>query len=89
MFMKAHMAFPKPGLVSNHFRVACLLLTVSLDGSHAIVMCCCIVEPGYYEDGAFGVRIENVELIKETETKYGGTAKSLTMEPLTLVSDCM
>lgn len=42
------------------------------------------VEPGYYENSSFGVRIENVELIKEIETKYG---VSLTMEPLTLVSD--
>lgn len=41
-------------------------------------------EPGFYEDGAFGVRIENVELIKKVKTKYV-TADSLTMEPLTLV----
>ena len=42
-------------------------------------------EPGYYEDGAFGIRIENVELIKEVETKYCFGGAYLTMEPLTLV----
>ncbi|KAJ3328237.1 hypothetical protein HDU76_010333 [Blyttiomyces sp. JEL0837] len=31
-------------------------------------------EPGYYEDGAFGIRIENVMIVKEVETKnnFGG-----------------
>ena len=31
-------------------------------------------EPGYYEDGAFGIRIENVLLAKEVETpsRFGG-----------------
>ena len=44
-------------------------------------------EPGYYEDGQFGVRIENVVLIKQTETKHcpKGTP-FLTMEPITLVT---
>lgn len=26
-------------------------------------------EPGYYEDGEFGCRIENLVLIKQTDTK--------------------
>jgi Xaa-Pro aminopeptidase len=32
-------------------------------------------EPGYYEDGAFGIRIENVLLAKEQETalRFGGS----------------
>jgi len=31
-------------------------------------------EPGYYEDGAFGIRIENVLLVKKVETpnQFGG-----------------
>ena len=31
-------------------------------------------EPGYYEDGSFGIRIENVMVVKEVETKnnFGG-----------------
>lgn len=43
-------------------------------------------EPGYYEDGAFGIRIENVVLVKEAETKYNFAGKKyLTMEPVTMV----
>ena len=26
-----------------------------------------VLEPGYYEDGAFGIRIENVLLVKPVE----------------------
>jgi len=44
-------------------------------------------EPGYYEDGSFGVRIENVVIIKSVETKYNFDGVGyLTMEPVTLVS---
>ncbi|KAF1464631.1 Xaa-Pro aminopeptidase 1, partial [Pygoscelis antarcticus] len=43
-------------------------------------------EPGYYEDGSFGVRIENVVLVIPAETKYNFKNRgSLTFEPLTLV----
>ncbi|CAI8054675.1 Xaa-Pro aminopeptidase 1 [Geodia barretti] len=43
-------------------------------------------EPGYYEDGKFGIRIENVVEIVPTTTKnnFGGTG-FLTMEPVTMV----
>ena len=44
------------------------------------------IEPGYYEDGAFGIRIENVVVVKEIETKYNFAGKKyLTMEPVTMV----
>uniref|UniRef100_A0A8C2RYJ6 Xaa-Pro aminopeptidase 1 n=1 Tax=Capra hircus TaxID=9925 RepID=A0A8C2RYJ6_CAPHI len=43
-------------------------------------------EPGYYEDGAFGIRIENVVLVVPVKTKYNFNNRgSLTFEPLTLV----
>uniref|UniRef100_A0A8C8FIY0 Xaa-Pro aminopeptidase 1 n=1 Tax=Oncorhynchus tshawytscha TaxID=74940 RepID=A0A8C8FIY0_ONCTS len=43
-------------------------------------------EPGYYEDGLFGIRIENVVLVVPTKPKYNYRNKgSLTFEPLTLV----
>ena len=29
-------------------------------------------EPGYYEDGAFGIRIENLEEVVEKATEYEG-----------------
>uniref|UniRef100_A0A8C4LGS9 Xaa-Pro aminopeptidase 2 n=1 Tax=Equus asinus asinus TaxID=83772 RepID=A0A8C4LGS9_EQUAS len=31
------------------------------------------IEPGYYQDGEFGVRIEDIALVVEAETKYPGT----------------
>lgn len=43
-------------------------------------------EPGYYEDGKFGVRIENLALITKCDTKYNFRNKGyLTFEPITLV----
>ena len=45
------------------------------------------IEPGYYEDGAFGIRIENVVLVKEVETKHKfGGKPYLSMEPVTMVT---
>ncbi|KAJ2487872.1 hypothetical protein EV174_000303 [Coemansia sp. RSA 2320] len=44
-------------------------------------------EPGYYEDGKFGIRIENTCLVVRTETEYDYTdgAGYLTFEPVTMV----
>uniref|UniRef100_A0A9J8A5Q3 Xaa-Pro aminopeptidase 1 n=1 Tax=Cyprinus carpio carpio TaxID=630221 RepID=A0A9J8A5Q3_CYPCA len=43
-------------------------------------------EPGYYEDGSFGIRLENVVLVIPAKTKYNYRNRgSLTFEPLTLV----
>ncbi|KAI3352959.1 hypothetical protein L3Q82_019532 [Scortum barcoo] len=43
-------------------------------------------EPGYYEDGSFGIRIENVVLVIQAMPKYNYRKRgSLTFEPLTLV----
>lgn len=45
-------------------------------------------EPGYYEDGAFGIRIENLVFVKEANTafRYGGQSffcfERLTMCPM-------
>jgi len=43
-------------------------------------------EPGYYEDGKFGIRIENVEIVvrAKTEDNFGGT-EYYGFEPITLV----
>jgi Xaa-Pro aminopeptidase len=43
-------------------------------------------EPGYYEDGAFGIRIENVLVVREAATphRFGGKPY-LEFEPLTVV----
>lgn len=46
-------------------------------------------EPGYYEDGNFGIRIENVVMVKEVETKHKFGDKSyLGFEHVTLVPMC-
>ncbi|KAL4640196.1 xaa-Pro aminopeptidase 1 isoform X1 [Arapaima gigas] len=43
-------------------------------------------EPGYYEDGSFGIRIENVVLVVPATPKYNYRNRgSLTFEPITLV----
>ncbi|XP_033883216.3 xaa-Pro aminopeptidase 1-like [Acipenser ruthenus] len=43
-------------------------------------------EPGFYEDGSFGIRIENVVLVVPAKPKYNYRNRgSLTFEPLTLV----
>lgn len=41
------------------------------------------IEPGYYQDGEFGIRIEDVALVVEAKTKYQGTY--LTFEVVSLV----
>lgn len=43
-------------------------------------------EPGYYEDGAFGIRIENVLLVKNADTKFRFNNKQyLDFEHITMV----
>lgn len=44
-------------------------------------------EPGYYEDGKFGIRLENVLIVKEGNTKFNfGDKGYLTFEHITWVS---
>lgn len=44
------------------------------------------IEPGYYEDGSFGIRIENLVQIIETTTPYRfKDVQYLTMETITFV----
>lgn len=46
-------------------------------------------EPGFYEDGNFGIRIENVIMVKEVQTKYSfGDKPSLGFEHVTMVPYC-
>ncbi len=42
-------------------------------------------EPGYYREGAFGVRLENLLLVREPATTEGGDRPMLSFETLTLV----
>ena len=41
-------------------------------------------EPGYYREGAFGIRIENLLLVREAEPIEGGETPMLSFETLTL-----
>lgn len=53
-------------------------------------LCCTVLlaEPGYYEDGVFGVRTENVLLVREHQCPHNFGGKGyLSMEPVTFVSD--
>ena len=46
-------------------------------------------EPGYYEDGNFGIRIENIIMAKEVETKHRfGDKPYLGFEHVTMVPMC-
>ena len=44
-------------------------------------------EPGYYEDGNFGIRIESLVKVVKMETKFSMPSKSvfLSFEPVTVV----
>lgn len=44
-------------------------------------------EPGYYEDGKFGIRLENVLVVTEADTKFNfGDRGYLSFEHITWVS---
>lgn len=46
-------------------------------------------EPGYYEDGKFGIRIENMVMVREVETKHKfGDKPYLGFEHVTLTPHC-
>ena len=46
-------------------------------------------EPGYYEDGKYGIRIENVVIVKEVQTKHTfGDKPFLGFEHVTMVPYC-
>ncbi|KAI5307765.1 hypothetical protein KEM55_007487 [Ascosphaera atra] len=46
-------------------------------------------EPGYYEDGAFGIRIENIFMVRPVETKYSfGDKPWLGFEHVTMTPIC-
>ena len=42
-------------------------------------------EPGYYKNGDYGIRIENLQVVTSPEAIEGGERKMLGFEPLTLV----
>lgn len=44
------------------------------------------IEPGFYEDGSFGIRLENVQCIVKAKTPYTHrNLEFLTFEPVTFV----
>jgi Xaa-Pro aminopeptidase len=47
------------------------------------------IEPGYYEDGSFGIRIENIVMVREVETSHSfGDKPFLGFEHVTMVPYC-
>ncbi|KAL0931594.1 Xaa-Pro aminopeptidase [Colletotrichum truncatum] len=47
------------------------------------------IEPGFYEDGSYGIRIENVAMVTEVKTKYSfGDKPYLGFEHVTMVPYC-
>lgn len=45
----------------------------------------CSNEPGYYKEGAYGIRLENLILVTEPEKPTGGDREVMAFETLTLV----
>lgn len=41
-------------------------------------------EPGYYEDNHFGIRLENIVLVKQANSKWFKTQGALTFETITM-----
>lgn len=47
------------------------------------------IEPGYYEDGAYGIRIENLAIVREVKTQHSfGDKPYLGFEHVTMVPYC-
>lgn len=47
------------------------------------------IEPGYYEDGAYGIRIENLAMVREAKTEHSfGDKPFLGFEHVTMVPYC-
>lgn len=47
------------------------------------------IEPGYYEDGVYGIRIENLALVREVKTEHTfGDKPFLGFEHVTMVPYC-
>ncbi len=47
------------------------------------------IEPGFYEDGSYGIRIENIALVKEVKTAHSfGNKPYLGFEHVTMVPYC-
>ena len=67
------------GIIAGAISIYCMFLLVvavlfTLTYAPSIAGMTLTDEPGYYEDGAFGIRIENVMLAKEVDTPctFGG-----------------
>ena len=46
-------------------------------------------EPGFYVDGSFGIRVENIVMVREAKTKYSfGDKPYLGFEHVTMVPYC-
>ena len=70
-------------LCSRPFNANYLGAMISVKSSTCIIF----AEPGYYEDGSFGIRLENVLIVKEANTKYNfGDKGYLAFEHITWVS---
>ena len=47
------------------------------------------IEPGYYEDGVFGIRLENIAMVREVSTTHSfGDKPYLGFEHVTMVPFC-
>uniref|UniRef100_G1RZ05 X-prolyl aminopeptidase 2 n=1 Tax=Nomascus leucogenys TaxID=61853 RepID=G1RZ05_NOMLE len=73
--------FQKPGWTQD--ALGSSLICSSLEAAHFQAASLCLPEPGYYKDGEFGIRLEDVALVVEAKTKYPGSY--LTFEVVSFV----
>lgn len=78
--------FLSNGTMNIHTNTLKLETVIKFLWSMALILLFCFVEPGYYEDGKFGIRLENIERVVPAETKYKlPIRKFLTFETVTMV----
>lgn len=65
------------------------VVTWTIDTDKVLISMCDFwcSEPGYYEDGSFGIRLENVLVVKQAQTEFRfGDRQYLCFEHITWVS---
>lgn len=73
-------------LISDLIICLCICWSIFISKLSLLTYLHGFAEPGYYEDGNFGIRLENVLIVKEADTKFNfGDKGYLSFEHITWV----